>query len=84
MELKWFNFPRGEAYAVPTEWREAFSLPTEWWIEAGMDRFEPGADLSYSARGFLEARFRRRASFLARVDVSSNSMVHHEPSFSFV
>jgi hypothetical protein len=30
IELKWFNFPRGGA----------FSLPTEWWIEAGMDRFQ--------------------------------------------
>jgi hypothetical protein len=56
MELKWFNFPRGEAFALPTEWREAFSLPTEWWIEAGMDRFEPGADLSYSARPQLASK----------------------------
>jgi hypothetical protein len=40
MELKWFNFPRGGA----------FSLPTEWWIEAGMDRFARGEDLSYSGR----------------------------------
>jgi hypothetical protein len=56
MELKWFNFPRGEAFALPTEWREAFSLPTEWWIEAGMDRFEPGTDLSYSARPQLASK----------------------------
>jgi len=46
MELKWFNFPRGEAFA----------LPTEWWIEAGMDRFEPGADLAYSARPQLASK----------------------------
>ena len=56
MELKWFNFPRGEAFAVPTEWREAFSLPTEWWIEAGMDRFERRGDLSYAARPQLTRR----------------------------
>lgn len=36
--LKWFNFPRGGA----------FSLPTEWWIEAGMDLFQPGEELSYA------------------------------------
>ena len=46
MELKWFNFPRGEAFA----------LPTEWWIEAGMDRFEPGADLACSARPQLASK----------------------------
>jgi len=40
MELKWFNFPRGGA----------FSLPIEWLIEAGMDQFECGGDLSYSGR----------------------------------
>jgi hypothetical protein len=62
MELKWFSFPRGEAFAVPTEWREAFSLPIEWWIEAGMDRFEPGADLSYSARPLLASDAERSLS----------------------
>jgi len=56
MELKWFNFPRGEAFALPTEWRERFSLPAEWWIEAGMDRFERRGDLSYAARPQLTRR----------------------------
>src|SRR5262245_49214431 len=43
MELKWFNFPQGGA----------FSLPTEWWMEAGMDRFARGEDLSYSGKAQL-------------------------------
>jgi hypothetical protein len=46
MELKWFNFPRGGA----------FSLPTEWWNEAGMDRFECRQDLSYSATPQLTSK----------------------------
>jgi hypothetical protein len=46
MELKWFNFPRGGT----------FSLPTEWWIEAGMDRFERRNDLSYSGKPQLTSR----------------------------
>ena len=46
MELKWFNFPRGGT----------FSLPTEWWIDAGMDRFQRGEDLSYSGRPQLTSK----------------------------
>jgi hypothetical protein len=46
MELKWFNFPRGGA----------FSLPTEWWIEAGMDRFKRREDLSYSGKTQLTSK----------------------------
>jgi hypothetical protein len=43
VELRWFNFPRGGG----------FSLPTEWWIEAGMDRFDRGEDLSYADKAKL-------------------------------
>ena len=62
MKLKWFSFPWGEAFALPTKWHEGFSLPTEWWIEAGMDRFEAGADLSYSARPLLASDAERSLS----------------------
>jgi len=46
VELKWFNFPRGGT----------FSLPNEWWIEAGMDRFNRGENLSYSGRDQLTSK----------------------------
>jgi hypothetical protein len=45
VELRWFNFPRGGG----------FSLPTEWWIEAGMDRFDRGEDLSYADKAKLNS-----------------------------
>ena len=31
-------------------------MPTEWWIEAGMDRFNRGEDLSYSGRAQLTSK----------------------------
>ena len=40
--LKWFNLPGGGA----------FSLPTDWWIEAGMDKFGRGEDLSYARTAY--------------------------------